>query len=330
MHDLDALFTALRSGDRAALGRAITLVESQRESDRPMASDLVTRCMPHSGNAMRLGITGIPGAGKSTLIEALGNALIDRGHRVAVLAIDPSSSRSGGSILGDKTRMERLSQRPEAFIRPSPTGGYLGGVARATRETIILCEAAGYDHVIVETVGAGQNEFEVDRVTDLNVLLLIAGAGDELQGMKRGIMESADVIVFNKADGDARSRAETARRELRGVLDLLPPRPSGRKAELQLASALEGTGIDELRIVIERLYQEDRTTGSVATRRAEQTLHWLDRAIDLGLRELFQGNSVVQLRMSELRDAVRNGSCSPFAAAEELLVVFRTGGAPRP
>jgi LAO/AO transport system kinase len=330
MHDLDALFAALRSGDRAALGRAITLVESQRESDRTMANDLVSRCMPYSGAGLRLGITGIPGAGKSTLIEALGNALIDRGHRVAVLAIDPSSARTGGSILGDKTRMERLSQRTLAFIRPSPTGGHLGGVAHATRETIILCEAAGYDHVIVETVGAGQSELEVDGMTDLNVLLLIAGAGDELQGMKRGIMESADVIVFNKADGDAKVRAENARRELRGVLDLLPLRPSGRKAELLVASAQDGSGIDELRSVIAQRYQEDRASGSVAVRRAEQSLHWLDRAIDLGLRDLFQGNTVVQQRMAAVRDAVRNGSLSPFAAAEELLVLFRTGGALRP
>ncbi|MFZ1692579.1 MAG: methylmalonyl Co-A mutase-associated GTPase MeaB, partial [Flavobacteriales bacterium] len=220
MPDLLDLVPMLRQGDRAALGRAITLIESGRQADESAAQELISACLPWSGNALRLGITGIPGVGKSTLIDALGIWLIGQGHRVAVLAIDPSSARSGGSILGDKTRMERLSQHEAAFIRPSPTSGMLGGVARRTREAIILCEAAGYDRILIETVGAGQNELEVDQLADLNLLLLIAGAGDELQGIKRGIMESADVIAFTKCDGDARTAAEAARRDLRGAIQL--------------------------------------------------------------------------------------------------------------
>ena len=325
-----ALLEALRGGDRSALARAITLAESRSATDAADARALVEACLPLSGSALRLGITGIPGVGKSTLIDALGLRLIAQGHRVAVLAIDPSSARSGGSILGDKTRMERLAQRDEAFIRPTPAGGVLGGVARRTREAIILCEAAGYDRILVETVGTGQNELEADRITDLNLLLLIAGAGDELQGIKRGIMESADLIAFTKCDGDASQRAATARRDLLGAIQLLPPRASGRRPEVLLTSAVQGDGITELAARIEALHAEDRASGHLRAKRSEQSLHWLDQSITFGLSEAFSADQRVQVAMPALREAVRAGTMSPSAAAKELLTLFRTGAAPRP
>lgn len=312
------------------MGRAITLVESGRETDASLARSLVEACIPHSGGGLRLGITGIPGVGKSTLIDALGTWMIDQGHRVAVLAIDPSSARSGGSILGDKTRMERLAVNDAAFIRPTATGGNLGGVARRTREAIVLCEAAGYDRVLVETVGTGQNELEVDHITDLNVLLMIAGAGDELQGIKRGIMESADLIAFTKADGTARERAEAARRELRGAIDLLPIRPSGRHPELLLTSAISGEGIAELGDRIEALHRENTGSGYRDERRSAQASHWLDQALSDGLRSLLQLDPAVMGAMAEARSSVRSGAKSPFKAAEELLELFRKGAAPLP
>lgn len=330
MANLESLLTALRSGDRAALGRAITLAESSREADAEDAQWLIEQCLLVASDGLRIGITGIPGVGKSTLIDAYGLWLIAQGHRVAVLAIDPSSERSGGSILGDKTRMERLAQHEEAFIRPSPTGGMLGGVARRTRESIVLCEAAGYDRILIETVGTGQNELEVDRMTDLNVLLLIAGAGDELQGIKRGIMESADVIAFTKFEGDVRVRAESARRDLRGAVQLLPARASGRRAEILLTSAISGEGIPELGALIETLHTADQATGYREEHRRNQSLQWLDRAIEQGLHDSFQRDRGIEKAMPSLREAVRAGTKSPFAAAAELLALFRTGGAPRP
>ncbi|MBK9175437.1 MAG: methylmalonyl Co-A mutase-associated GTPase MeaB [Flavobacteriales bacterium] len=330
MADVESLLTALRSGDRAALGQAITLAESSREADAAEARSLIEQCLLVAGEGLRIGITGIPGVGKSTLIDAYGLWLIAQGHRVAVLAIDPSSERSGGSILGDKTRMEQLAQHEQAFIRPSPTGGMLGGVARRTREAIVLCEAAGYDRILIETVGTGQNELEVDRMTDLNVLLLIAGAGDELQGIKRGIMESADVIAFTKCEGDARARADSARRDLRGAVQLLPSRPSGRRAEILLTSAISGEGIAELGALVETLHAGDRASGFQEEHRRSQSLQWLDSAIEQGLRESFQRDQGIAQAMPALREAVRAGTKSPFAAATELLALFRTGGAPRP
>lgn len=330
MADVDSMLLALRSGDRAALGRAITLVESSRASDAADIHALVESCQPFAGNGLRIGITGIPGVGKSTLIDAYGLWLIAQGHRVAVLAVDPSSERSGGSILGDKTRMERLAQEERAFIRPSPTSGMLGGVARRTREAIVLCEAAGYDRILIETVGTGQNELEVDRMTDLNVLLLIAGAGDELQGIKRGIMESADVIAFTKCEGDARQRAEAARRDLRNAVHMLPMRPNGKRPEILLTSGISGDGIPALGALIEELSEDNHASGFLEEHRRDQSLHWLDRAIEQGLQDAFQRDSSIAVAMPALRDAVRAGTKSPFAAAAELLAIFRTGGAPRP
>ncbi|MBK8500649.1 MAG: methylmalonyl Co-A mutase-associated GTPase MeaB [Flavobacteriales bacterium] len=330
MEGASVLFDQLRQGDRAALGRAITLIESERDADARPARELVERCLPLSGKSLRLGVTGIPGVGKSTLIDALGTWFIAEAHHVAVLAIDPSSARSGGSILGDKTRMDKLAVHDAAFIRPSAAAGNLGGVARRTREAIILCEAAGYDRILVETVGTGQNELEVERMTDLNLLLMIAGAGDELQGIKRGIMESADLIAFTKADGAARERAEAAMRELRNAIGLLPVRPSGRATELMLTSALSGEGIPELGLRIEALHEQDRLTGLLHQHRNEQGLHWMRQAIDMGLRAAFERDEHVARAMRAVQDEVREGKKSPFAAADELLALFRRGAAPLP
>lgn len=327
VHDL---FQRMRTGDRAALARAITLVESSRAQDRAEAHSLLDLCMPHSGGSLRLGITGIPGVGKSTLIDALGMHLVEAGHRVAVLAVDPSSTRSGGSILGDKTRMERLSQSDRAYIRPSPTAGTLGGVARRTRETIVLCEAAGYDRVLIETVGVGQSELDVDRMTDLNLVLMLAGAGDELQGIKRGIMEAADLIAITKADAAGPSRAQEAQRDLRNAIGLLPERHHGRHPEVLLTDARTGTGLAQLAERIDALHAWLLGTGTLQLRRQEQGLFWLRQAVDEGLRARFDADPAVNAAQPALEQAVREGLKSPFQAADELLDRFRTGDAPLP
>lgn len=320
--DTHALLTTLLAGDRVALARAITLVESTRAADRDAARALVDQCLPRSGKSLRLGITGVPGVGKSTLADALGMAMIEAGHRVAVLAVDPSSGRSGGSILGDKTRMERLGASENAFIRPSPTGGTLGGVARNTRETIVLCEAAGYDRILVETVGVGQSELDVDHMTDLNLLLMLAGAGDELQGIKRGIMESADIIAITKAEGDGLPRAEAARRDLRNATAYLPPRDSGQRPEVLLTSAMTGAGIDILMEHIETMHAGSLTSGLTLRRRRGQALHWLRHAVREGLLERFHGDASVARELPALETAVQDGTQSPFQAAQELLRAF--------
>lgn len=330
MDPAEALFAALQQGDRSALGRAITLVESTRTADQETGRALLRMCKPGDAPTGRIGITGIPGAGKSTLIDALGLLLIDHGHRVAVLAVDPSSARTGGSILGDKTRMERLSQRTEAFIRPTAAAGHLGGAARRTREAILLCEAAGYDRILVETVGTGQNELEADAISDVSVLLMVAGTGDELQGIKRGIMESADIIAFTKCEGAMRAQAERARRELKGALDLMPARPSGKRAEVILTSALEGDGLPELTESLQQLIAEGHSTGYLAHRRKEQAVQWLDHAISDGLRAAFERSGAVAQALPALKQAVRNSEMSPFEAADELLRLFRTDGEPLP
>lgn len=324
--DIQSLFDALRKGDRVALGRAITLVESTRPEDRRLSEALVQHCLEHAGQALRLGITGVPGVGKSTLIEALGMALIDAGHRVAVLAVDPSSSRSSGSILGDKTRMEKLATSDRAFIRPSATGGALGGVAARTRETILLCEAAGYDRILVETVGVGQSELDVDNMTDLNLLLMLAGAGDELQGIKRGIMEAADLVVLTKAVGENLPRAERAQRDLRNALMFLLPRDSGRQPEVLLTSALEGHGIKELATRVESLYQEDMMSQHIGRRRKEQDLYWLHHVLREGLLSRFLNDGRMGNALAALEEIVRSGGKSPFQAANELLDDFFSSG----
>jgi len=324
------MLAALLDGDRSALARAITLIESTREADAQVARSLLEACMPRSGNSARIGITGIPGAGKSTLIDTLGLRLLDHGHRVAVLAIDPSSARTGGSILGDKTRMERLAQHPGAFIRPTAAAGHLGGAGRRTRETIVLCEAAGYDRIIVETVGTGQNELEADALTDITVLLLIAGAGDELQGIKRGIMESADVIAFTKCDGEMLARARLAQRELQSALQLLAPRAHGQRPGTYLTSALTGEGIDLLIAEVERLAASQTDSGYLMQRRRQQDLLWLDHAVTEALKAAFNRHPAVAAALPRLQKAVVEQALSPFAAADELLALFRTSGEPHP
>jgi len=328
-HDA-ALFDRLREGDRGALARAITLIESTRPDDRASAARLLSKALPHSGNALRLGITGIPGVGKSTLIDVFGRHAIDRGHRVAVLATDPSSQRSGGSILGDKTRMEELSRSASAFIRPTPSSGLLGGVARRTRETIVLCEAAGYDLILVETVGVGQSELEVDRMTDLTMLLMIPGAGDELQGIKRGIMESADVIVLTKAAGPDPALHRAARSALLNAIAFLPARDNGRRPEVLLTDALTGTGMPELVTHMIDLGNADVANGYRTHRRQQQNVAWMHHALREGLIERLLQEEASAERISSLEERVRRGEIGPFQAATHILDGFRTDGGSLP
>lgn len=322
------LFDALRAGDRSALARAITLAESTRPEERKAMLALLGSILPHTGKALRLGITGVPGVGKSTLIDVLGLALIERGHRVAVLAVDPSSSRSGGSILGDKTRMERLSVHPEAFVRPTPAGGTLGGVARRTRETILLCEAAGYDRVLIETVGVGQSELAVDRMTDLNLLLMLGGAGDELQGIKRGIMEAADVIAITKTDGGNEARNERAAADLRLAITLLPPRDTGERPPVLLTSTTTGKGIPELATWLEDTAARNLREGHTARRRKQQDRDWLNAALEDATLRALEADQAVAARRAELEQALDAGTMDPYRAADELLALFRKVSSP--
>ncbi|HQV52525.1 MAG TPA: methylmalonyl Co-A mutase-associated GTPase MeaB [Flavobacteriales bacterium] len=315
---VNELFELLRTGDRGALGKAITLVESTRSQDRDPAKALLAKCAPFSGKANRLGITGIPGVGKSTLIDALGTELIQRSHKVAVLAIDPSSVTSGGSILGDKTRMEKLGQNDAAFIRPTSTAGTLGGVARRTRETIALCEAAGYDRILIETVGVGQSELEVDRMTDLNLLLMIAGAGDELQGIKRGIMETADIVAITKTASQELQRAKNTQRDLINAIHYLPKRMNGRHPQVLLTDALANTGITELTDHIEELFSLEQGSGTRDAKRKEQDRYWLMKAVEAGLLERFREDPKARAAMDHAEKAVDNGA-DPFSAAEDVL-----------
>ncbi|MCB0695282.1 MAG: methylmalonyl Co-A mutase-associated GTPase MeaB [Saprospiraceae bacterium] len=311
------LFHRLRQGDRVALGRAITLIESTRPSDRLPAAELIEACLPHTGRSVRLGISGTPGAGKSTLIDAYGTMLTRQGHPIAVLAIDPSSGVHKGSILGDKTRMDRLSRDPKAFIRPSPAGTTLGGVARKTRDTILLCEAAGFDHILIETVGVGQSETAVQAMTDLFLLLLIPGAGDELQGIKRGIVEMADIVVINKADGDRLRLAEDARMHYRRALHLYPARDSGLPVPVLLISALEQTGLDELDQRIRDHIQAIRQNGHFQRQRQDQAGFWLRESLmDQLSAWVFEQHGTTY---NDLHQAVLEGQISPFAAADILM-----------
>lgn len=311
------LFARLRTGDRVALAQAITLVESQRSADREAAAFLVGRCLPLSGQAVRIGISGAPGAGKSTLIDAWGTRLTGQGHRVAVLAIDPSSGLNRGSILGDKTRMDQLSRDPMAFIRPSPAGHTLGGVARKTRETILLCEAAGFDHILIETVGVGQSETAVRAMTDLFLLLLIPGAGDDLQGIKRGIMEMADLITIHKADDDRLPAAELARSFCTQALHLFPARPSGQPVDVLLVSSLHETGIDELDLAVHGFLNRIRASGYMERQRREQAAYWLTESLNDQLNTWF--HTVYREEFMTLKREVLNGHISPFDAAETLM-----------
>jgi LAO/AO transport system kinase len=303
----------VRAGDRRALARAITLVESTRGDHRDDAAALLDALMLATGGAARVGISGAPGAGKSTFIEALGMHVLDAGHRVAVLAVDPSSSRSGGSILGDKTRMERLARSESAYIRPSPSGGTLGGVARRTREAMLVCEAAGFDVVIVETVGVGQSEVAVAGMVDVFMLLLAPGAGDELQGVKRGIVELADLVVVNKADGALADLARHTAADYAHALHLVGP------AQVLVASALEGTGIIEVWTAIESHIADARASGTLETRRSMQAREWMWSEVTETLVERVRSDARVKDQLEKLESEVAAGRISPAAAARKLL-----------
>lgn len=319
--DIADLETRLLAGERAALARAITLVESRRADHQASARDLLQRLMPRTGAAQRVGITGVPGAGKSTTIEALGCALTAAGRRVAVLAVDPSSGRHGGSILGDKTRMERLSADPAAFIRPSPSGGALGGVARRTREAMLLCEAAGFDVVIVETVGVGQSETVVAEMVDIFVALLIPGGGDELQGIKKGLIELADLLVVNKADADP-ARAERSARDYRNALHILTPAHPDWTPPVLTASGLTGAGLDVLWTQVERHREIMSANGARQARRADQDARWMWAMVNDRLAEAFRAAPQVAAQVGETEAAVRAGALPASAAADRLLKAF--------
>ncbi len=319
--DVDSLAAAVESGDRRALARAITLVESTRDDHREQAAALLERLLPHTGNAVRVGISGAPGAGKSTFIEAFGVGVCDAGHQVAVLAVDPSSTRTGGSILGDKTRMEGLSRRPDAFIRPSPTGGTLGGVARRTREAMLLCEAAGFDAIIVETVGVGQSEVAVAGMVDVFVLLLAPGAGDELQGVKRGIVELADLVVVNKADGDLLAAAQHTAADYGNALHLM--RSSGAwTPRVLLCSALTGRGVDAVWAAIEEHQRVVLASGERDRRRAGQARDWMWSEVTETLLERLRRDGAVAKLIAPLERQVEAGEISPAAAARRLLTAL--------
>ena len=322
------LAQAVLDGDRRALARAITLVESTRRDHRDEAKALLEELMPHTGGSIRVGISGSPGVGKSTFIEALGNHLVDEGHRVAVLTVDPSSAISGGSILGDKTRMETLSRRPEAYIRPSPSGNTLGGVTRRSRETLLLCEAARFDVIIVETVGVGQSETKVADMTDMFVLLLLPGGGDQLQGIKRGIMELADLILINKADGDTEALAAQSAIEYRNALQLLRPRSPDWKVEVQTCSARDNIGVADAWAVIKRHQDTLQSSGELASRRAEQARSWLWSEVKDSLLADLTENAEVRKHIKDLEEAASEGRMSAAAAAERLLEIYlrREGG----
>lgn len=316
----------LRAGDRRALGRAITLVESSHPGDREPANRLLELLTPFSGQSIRVGISGVPGVGKSTFIESLGNLVIDQGHKVAVLAVDPSSALSGGSILGDKTRMETLSRRLEAFIRPSPAGGTLGGVARHTRETLLLVEAAGFDVVIVETVGVGQSETAVADMTDIFLLLLLPGGGDELQGIKRGIVELADLIVVNKADGEMVAAAERAAADYQSALRFLRPRSARWEVPVATCSALEGRGIDRIWTLVGNFRDTMAASGDLSANRAAQSRRWLWSEMTEQVMARLREDPGVRLRIQSLEEAVSAGRLSPRVAAEQLVNRFWKDG----
>jgi LAO/AO transport system kinase len=309
-------------GDRTVLGRAITLVESTKESHRELAQEVLLRLLPHAGDAHRVGITGVPGAGKSTFIDALGTSLTAGGHRVAVLAVDPTSSRTGGSILGDRTRMHRLSVDSAAFIRPSPTAGTLGGVTRSTREAMVVVEAAGYDVVLVETVGVGQSETLVANMVDFFLVLMIAGAGDELQGIKKGVLELADMIAVNKADGDNVRRAQVAAREYQHALRLMQPATPTWTPPVLTCSALENLGLDTIWAQVELHRRKLEATGELAEKRTRQQVDWMWSTVDERLRHSLRTHPEVRTLAPALEADVRAGRITPSLAAARILDAF--------
>lgn len=310
------------SGDRTLLARAITLIESNASAHQELAQEVLTALLPERLPSIRVGITGVPGAGKSTFIENLGGQLTAAGHKVAVLAVDPSSSVTGGSILGDKTRMETLAADPNAFIRPSPAAGTLGGVARKTRESIVLFEAAGYDVILVETVGVGQSEIQVRSMVDVFLLILLAGAGDELQGIKKGVVEIADAVIINKADGPGLRAAEMARSEFERVLHYLRPATAGWTTRAYACSALKGDGVTEIWQMVEEFGEQTRASGTFDERRREQEKMWVRSLVTEGLADLFADHPEVAALRAELEDKVAQGEIPATVAAAQLLALF--------
>jgi LAO/AO transport system kinase len=313
-----ALARGIRAGDRAAIARAITLIESTRADHRKMAQQLVQDLLPHTGNAIRVGITGAPGVGKSLTIDTLGSYLTAQGRRVAVLAVDPSSSRTGGSILGDKTRMARLANDPNAFVRPSPTAGTLGGVAANTREAMLICEAAGFDVLLIETVGIGQSETAVADMTDFFLVLLLPGAGDQLQGLKKGVIELADMVAVNKADGDNVKLATAAAAEYRAALQILARRSAQWSPPVIIYSALTGTGITELWAEVLKHRERLIASGEFAARRREQQLKWMWAILEQRLFARLHSDAAVRAKLPKIEAAVSAGTLSPAIAAQQI------------
>ena len=317
--DINALIESIRAGNRRMIAKTMTLIESNLLAHETSAQDILDTILPMTGNSVRLGITGVPGVGKSTFIENLGCALADKGHRVAVLAVDPSSQRSGGSILGDKTRMEKLSAHENAFIRPSPAGATLGGVASRTREIMLVCEAAGYDVILVETVGVGQSETAVASMVDFFLVLAIAGAGDELQGIKKGVLELADAIAINKADGDNMDRVNQTRQDLEMAMHLVAPdSPTWHTPVLTCSSVTEG-GTGKVWDTVLDHREKVKETGEFNQRRRTQALEWMWTLVDEGLRRRFNENAEIQARIPVMSGRVENEKISPSAAARALL-----------
>ncbi len=311
-------------GDRVLLSRAITIVESNLASDKLLAKDIIQAVLPKSGNSLRIGITGVPGVGKSTFIEVFGKHLIEQGHKVAILSIDPSSQRSKGSILGDKTRMEELSNRDEAYIRPSASGDTLGGVANKTGETMLLCEAAGFNIILIETVGVGQSETAVHGMTDFFLLLMLSGAGDELQGIKKGIMEMADMLVINKADGDNITKSQIAKRQYENALHVFPQSESGWVPVVGTASALKNIGISNIWDKILEFKILVKENGYFEKNRKEQQIQWMYNNIHEDLKQLFYGSSHITDHLKILEKEILNTKISPVKAAEKIIEEFKS------
>ena len=318
----DEYVEGILQGNITILAQAITLVESNNPAHYAQAQEIIERCLPYSGKSVRIGITGVPGAGKSSFIEAVGNMITSLKHKLAVLAIDPSSERSGGSILGDKTRMESICHNPDIFVRPSPSAGSLGGVARKTRETIVLCEAAGFDVIFIETVGVGQSETAVHSMVDMFMMLQISGAGDELQGIKRGIMEMADMMVITKADGENITKAELAKAQYQGALHLFPLAESGWRPQVYTCSSLLGTGLEEVWQGVEKYLEHIELNGYFTANRNRQNKYWMYETINETLKSNFYTNPEVEAHLAEVEQRVLDAKLSSFIAAKELLDIY--------